>query len=90
MRYILSILLFYSSTNSWASLQDHFDFVGKKCDQATTLLIKKSALELGAKADCSQTFTAQLISKCSGLNCEELLQSYKKNAQGRSGAVVGE
>lgn len=88
--FFLSFLVFYSSSISWASLQDHFDFIEKKCDQASTLLIKKSALEIGNNSDCSQVFTAQLLAKCSNIKCEEIIQSYKKNAQGRSGAVVGE
>jgi hypothetical protein len=87
---IVSFLLFYSSFNCHASLKDHFDFVEKKCSSASSLLVKKSALELNQSQDCGQTFTAQLISKCAGLSCEQLINSYKKNAQGRSGSVVGE
>lgn len=60
------------------------------CPDASSLLIKKSALELGATINCQQKFTEKLLGICSALDCNQLVDSFKNNIQDRTGSVVGE
>ena len=73
-----------------AGLIDHLDLVSRNCQEANTLLIKKSLLELKRSMNCDDHFTKQLLKNCNRLNCSILVESFKKNIQGRSGSVVGE
>lgn len=84
------VVSFTGAPVAQAALDEHFGAISKVCGQVSTLLIKKSALELNSKLDCKQLFTSQLLSNCKDLSCERLLTSFKKNFQGRSGSVVGE
>ena len=73
-----------------AALRDHVTTVQKGCPNTSTLLIKKSAVELSSIANCDQSFTEKLLQGCSNMDCAQLMNSFKNNLQDRTGSVVGE
>jgi hypothetical protein len=73
-----------------AALRDHVITVQRGCPIASTLLIKKSAVELSSAQSCQQNYTEKLLQGCSDLDCQKLIDSFKYNLQERSGSVVGE
>jgi hypothetical protein len=83
-------LLLFAFEEAYASLQDYMAQVLKSCPNSNTLLIKKSLLELKSSAQCDAKFTKQLMNSCTGFNCNQLVENYKKNILGRTGSVVGE
>jgi hypothetical protein len=84
------ILGIFSSFLAYGGLGEYVSRVVKVCPDSNSLLIKKSALELAEKLHCEHKFTADLLKKCSKLNCEELVENYNKHMKNRSGSVVGE
>ena len=89
-QYLILMLGIFSSFLAHAKLGEYVDQVIKFCPDTSSLLIKKSAVELTQKAHCEHKFTADLLKKCSKLSCEQLVESYNKHMKGRSGSVVGE
>ena len=90
-RYLLTITLsLFAFKEAYASLQDYMSLVLEKCPNSNTLLIKKSLLELKNSTQCDAKFTKQLMNNCTGLNCTQIVENYKKNILGRTGSVVGE
>jgi hypothetical protein len=86
---IFSLAILKSGT-ALSGLSDHLGRVKGACPGATPLLVKKSALELNSPNACHAKFTSQILATCKAIDCHALVQSYKKNIQGRSGSVVGE
>lgn len=90
-RYILAVTLLISACGeAKATLQEYIHQVSEKCPDSSTLLIKKSLIELKGSNQCDAKFTKQLIGNCINFNCSHLVENYKKNILGRSGSVVGE
>ncbi len=88
--YLILLLGIFLSFHVHAKLGEYVDQVIKTCPDSSSLLIKKSALELTQKLHCEHKFTADLLKKCSKLSCEQLVENYNKHMKGRSGSVVGE
>ncbi len=89
-RIILLTSLIFTSAAVFGSLPDHIGLVRGFCTTLSPLLVKKSALELSSSNACEAKFTGQILLSCKAIDCHTLVQSYKKNIQGRSGSVVGE
>jgi hypothetical protein len=89
-RNIFLISLTFVSGTAFGSLPEHISLVRGLCPSVSPLLVKKSALELSSSNACEAKFTGQILLSCKAIDCHSLVQSYKKNIQGRSGSVVGE
>lgn len=88
--FLIIPVIFLAFEKAHAGLSDHITTVIQDCPNSNTLLIKKSLLELKDSINCDEKFTKQLLKDCAAIDCSHLVESYKKNIQGRSGAVVGE
>lgn len=90
-RNILIIAFFLIiNRNVFAGFGNHIAQVTKNCEKISSLLVKKSLLELKHSGTCSEHFTKLLLSECEFLTCNEIIESYKKNILSNSRAVVGE
>ena len=89
-RNIILTSLIFTSAAAYGSLPEHIGLVKGLCPTLSPLLVKKSALELSSSNACDAKFTGQILLSCKAIDCHALVQSYKKNIQGRSGSVVGE
>ena len=90
LRYFILFYFFVSISAAHAALRDHVLAVQRGCPNASTLLIKKSAVELSSANTCQQNYTEKLLKECSDMDCPRLVESFKYNLQDRTGSVVGE
>ena len=56
----------------------------------SSLLLKKSLIELIKGEGCSAKFTTLLVNKCEDLSCNRINEIYKEIEQVRAGAVIGD
>ena len=89
-KFLIIAVTFLAFEKAYASMSDHIALVTQGCPSSNSLLIKKSLLEMKKSINCNEKFTKQLLKDCVTVDCFHLVESYKKNIQGRSGAVVGE
>ena len=88
--FLIIAVTFLAFAKAYASMSDHIALVTQGCPSSNSLLIKKSLLEMKKSINCDEKFTKQLLNNCAHMDCAQLVESYKKNIQGRAGSVVGE
>lgn len=90
LKTFFAVYLIASFSAAHAALRDHVITVQRGCPKASTLLIKKSAVELSSAHSCQQNYTEKLLQGCADMDCPKLVESFKNNLQDRTGSVVGE
>lgn len=88
----LAILLLGFNTYADSKIVNYQRYVKNECTETkiSTLLLKKSLIELVRGFECDGKFTSLIIKKCNQIDCRKITEIYRQVQQARPGSVVGD
>ncbi len=89
---ILIALLFSLNSFGRSKIENYQNLIKGQCTEAnvSTLLLKKSLIELVRGFECDGKFTNLIIKKCEQLDCKKISEIYRQIQQAKPGSVVGD